>query len=149
MRIEESHSTKLDEWIAERHYLHTTPPGTKIRMAFYIGKMMVGAMMWGRPTSRNIDNESIMELTRCVFIDEAPKNTESSALSMARKYIRKHYPEVKAVLAYSSTGQNHEGIIYKADGWFIVGQTRGGDGWKSRERVTIDPSPKIKWMRSV
>lgn len=150
MRIEILHTKQLDEWIANRHYLHTTPAGARIRMAFYIGKMMVGAMMWGRPTARYIDNDSVMELTRCVFIDEAPKNTESAALAMARKYIRMHFPEIRAVLAYSSTGQGHEGTIYKADGWFITSITQGGKGWESREkRTVIDQSKKIRWMRSV
>lgn len=72
-------------------------------------------MMWGRPISRKLDQVEILELTRMCFLDDTESFVESKCLSMARKHIRKHYNGVKGLIAYSSTGQGHEGIIYKAD----------------------------------
>jgi len=106
--------------------------------------------MWGRPTARTLDQHSLLELTRMYMIDDTEPNAESKALAMARKYIRKHMPHVKGLIAYSSIGAGHEGVIYRADGWFPVGMTRKRkNGWTSRAvRSDRDLSQKIRWVRS-
>lgn len=144
------HDKSVDEWIVENHYLHCAPPGAIIRMCFKDeGQRALGCMMWGRPTSRKIDQERILELTRMCFIDETEPFIESRCLGMARKYIRKHHPRVKGLIAYSSTGQGHEGTIYQADGWFELGSGRGGGNWESRDnRKNRDLSRKLRWVRS-
>lgn len=107
----------------------------------------IGAMMWGRNTSPAQDQHITLCLTRMYFVDDTESNVESKALGMARKYIRKHHPQIKGLIAYSSTGAGHEGTVYKADGWFWVSKSA-----KSRDcrdgRKNIDISPKIKWVRS-
>lgn len=87
-------------------------------------------------------------MTRMYFVDSAPKNTESRALSMARKHIRKYYPQIKGLVAYSSTGEGHEGIVYQADGWFEVSRTADGARDYRDRRKNIDTSAKIKWCRT-
>lgn len=106
-------------------------------------------MMWGRPSARLLDKDSLLELTRMFFIDDTERFVESRALAKARKFIRKFMPQIKGLIAYSSTGQRHDGVIYKADNWFQFGKTQG-DKWtrKNRERADIDISPKIRWLRS-
>lgn len=151
MRLVISHSTDTDKWIAENHYLHSTPAGAVIRMEFMDNDRRIGAMMWGRPVAPQADQAQLLELTRMYFVDDTEHCAESHALSMARKYIRKHHPQIKGLIAYSSTGAGHEGTIYIADGWFVVSRSkeRKGSGWASREgRVNRDPSAKIKFARS-
>jgi len=142
------HTTEVDKWIAEHHYLKSTPCGARLRFWVLVDGKRVGAMMWGRPTARNLDQWKLLELTRMYFIDDTPPFIESRALSMARKYIRKHMPEIKGLIAYSSTGQGHEGTVYEADGWFQLGVTRG-TSWENRPgRTDRDLSDKIRWVRS-
>ena len=142
-----SHSTDTDCWLQEHHYLHSTPAGAVIRMEFVDSGQLVGAMMWGRNTSPKQDQKNILCLTRMCFVDDAPKNTESRALAMARRYIRKHHPEIKGLVAYSSTGQGHEGVVYQADGWFEVSRSRASKDCREGRR-NLDTSAKIKWVRS-
>lgn len=152
IKLKIAHSTEIDRWIAERHYLKCTPAGAVIRMEFCTPEnIRIGAMMWGRPVSPKVDQKHILELTRMFFEDETQHCIESKALAMARKYIRKHYPEIKGVIAYSSTAENHKGIIYQADGWFKISESRSTDGsWENREgRKNRDLSTKIKFARSV
>ena len=165
---------KTDQWIQKYHYLHSTPAGARVRMEFYIphmeaysilqntadfnfnnltiqeGKVLVGAMMWGRPTSRKIDQKTILELTRCCFLDFMPKNTESRGLAKARAWIRKNLPEVKGLIAYSSSAEHHKGTIYLADGWFKISETQSPHAsWETRSgRVNRDLSIKYKFARS-
>lgn len=147
MNLEISHSTDTDRWLQKYHYLHSTPAGAIIRMEFLENGQRIGAMMWGRNTSPKQDQKNILCLTRMFFVDDAPKNTESRGLAMARKYIRKHYPEIKGLVAYSSTGQGHEGTVYQADGWFEVSRSKTSRDCRSG-RKNLDTSAKIKWVRS-
>ena len=173
LELKISHTMKTDEWIKEHHYLHSTPAGARVRMEFYVpfsdayrfaqesgvnlsgvdmrdGMCLVGAMMWGRPTSRKIDQKSILELTRCCFLDFMPKNTESRCLAKARAWIRKYLPEVKGLIAYSSTAEGHRGTIYLADGWFKISETESPrSSWETRKgRKNRDLSVKYKFARS-
>lgn len=142
------HSTDLDRWIAERHYLLSTPAGAVIRMEFYSAdRRRIGGMMWGRNTSPKQDHPNLLCLTRMYFVDDTERFVESRALAMARKYIRKHHPAIKGLVAYSSTRQGHEGTIYQADGWFEVSRTTQSRDCREG-RKNIDTSAKIKWCRS-
>ena len=149
LKLSISPSTELDRWIAEGHYLHSTPAGAVIRMEFLDGNgKRIGAMMWGRSISPRQDQKNLLCLTRMYFIDDTENFVESKALGIARKYIRTHYPQIKGLIAYSSTGEGHEGTIYKADGWFEVSRTRGGMRDCRLGRRNADTSSKIKWVRS-
>ena len=148
MRLNIVHTEELDRWIAEHHYLHTTPAGAVIRMEFVDDRGRLGAMLWGRNPSPKQSQTQQLCLTRMYFVDDTDHCIESRALGMARKHIRKHYPQIKGLVAYSSTGEGHEGTVYCADGWFEVSRTQD----KSRDtrpgRKNIDTSSKIKWVRS-
>ena len=151
IKLKIAHDTEIDHWIAERHYLKSTPAGAIVRMEFCApDNTRLGAMMWGRPTSPKVDQENIMELTRMYFVDETEHCIESKAFAMARKYIRKHYPKIKGLIAYSSTAEDHRGTIYKADGWFKIAESRSNTGnWENRQgRRNRDLSVKIKFARS-
>lgn len=151
MTLNQVRSRELDEWIRERHYLQSTPAGAVVRLEFLDGGgNRVGAMMWGRPVSPKADQKHILELTRMYFVVNAGHCAESRALGMARKYIRKHYPHIRGLIAYSSTGEQHRGTVYLADGWFLIGKSRSPDGsWANRPgRVNRDLSEKLKFARS-
>lgn len=148
MRLNILHSTELDKWIQERHYLHSTPAGAVLRMEFVEENgTRIGAMMWGRNPSPKQDQQNQLCLTRMFFIDQTERFVESKALGMARKYIRKHLPKIKGLVAYSSTGEGHEGIVYQADGWFVISQSRTSRDCREG-RKNIDTSAKLKWVRS-
>lgn len=135
-KVEVSRSTELDRWIAERHYLGSTPAGARLRLWVLDESGERGAMMWGRPVSRNIDQKNVLELTRMYMVDHTNPFAESKALSLARKYIRTHMNEIKGLIAYSSLGYGHEGTTYQADGWFEIARTKErkqAKGWSNRD----------------
>ena len=150
MILQQVHSTELDRWIAERHYLHSAPAGAILRLEFLENDNRIGAMMWGRPTSPKIDQQHILQLTRMYFVDNTERYSESKALAMARKYIRKHYPHIQGLITYASTGEGHEGVIYKADNWFQIGRTTAKkQGWSIRPgRKDRDLCEKIRYVRT-
>jgi len=149
--VMEYHTTDLDKFISSIHYLGYTPAGAKLRLGVLEdGIKVIGAMMWGRPSSKSLDQEKILELTRMVMVDDTDKFAESHSLALARKYIRQHHPQVKLVIAYSDPEQNHDGGIYEADNWCELGYTDGGV-WTSiskPNRRDAAQGKKLRWVRS-
>jgi hypothetical protein len=143
------HDESVDRWISERHYLQSAPKGAIIRMCFKDAEhKILGCMLWGHPTARKLDQRSILELSRMCFIDETAPFIESQCLGMARKHIRTHHNYIKGLIAYSSTGEGHEGTIYKADNWYMLGESKSAS-WETRQgRTDRDLSIKIRWTRS-
>jgi len=150
-RAQPSESRELREWIMKHHYTRAAPPGYRVALEFVAdGGERAGAMLLGRPTSRELDSRVWLELTRMYFIDAAPKNTESRGLSMMRRWVRVWMPEVKGLLAYSNPSVGHDGTVYRADGWAPFGRTRSSHaGWMNRPaRRAEAPARKWRWIRS-
>ena len=150
-RCQPSETREVLQWIKDHHYLRSTPPGFVFILEFLEGRNRIGAMQVGRPTSRKIDAERIFELTRMYFVDQAPANTESAALAMLRRFVRRWFQGIRLLLAYSDPAQGHRGTIYEADGWAPFGRTAPshGCGWKSREgRRDECVGSKLRWVRT-
>jgi len=150
-RCQPSEARALLAWIKERHYLRSTPPGFIVVLEFLEGRERIGAMQIGRPTSRGLDPDRIVELNRMYFVDEAPKNTESHALALMRKWVRTWLPAVKLILAYSDPSVGHAGTIYEADGWANFGRTKKDrTGWATRpdRQQRTATTQKLRWVRT-
>lgn len=143
------HSTELDVYIRENHYLHSTPAGAILRMEFLDDNgQRIGAMLWGRNPSPKQEQQEVLCLTRMYFQDDTEPYIESRALAMARRYIRRHLSRVKGVVSYASIGEGHEGTVYKADGWFEVSRSRKNARDFRSGRKNVDTSAKIKFVRT-
>lgn len=150
-RLQPGETLNGKRWIAQRHYLESTPPGFVHVYEFVSGSERVGAAILGRPSARQYDPDRILEITRFFFIDETPPNVESRGLALLRKQVRIWLPKIRLLLAYSDPEQGHEGTIYEADNWCPLGMTDGawGHGWKSRSgRRDQRVSKKQRWVRT-
>lgn len=150
-RLQPSESRELHTWISERHYLKSSPPLHRFALEFVLHGERVGGMLLDRPGARAIDADLWLELTRMVFVDEAPPNTESRGLAIMRRWVRVWCPAVRGLLSYSDAAAGHAGTVYLADGWAPFGMTRNGDaGWRNRPNRTVTgkPSRKIRWVRT-
>lgn len=122
-------------------------------LEFVLNGQRVGGMLLGRPAARSLDAKRWLELTRMCFEDEAPKNTESRALSRMRKWVRIWMPEIRGLLAYSDPSVGHAGGIYLADGWAPFGMTSANhaqSGWENRLGRCGEQrySRKHRWVRT-
>lgn len=73
-------------------------------------------------------NEFI-ELNRMAFDDVLPRNSESRAIAVAMKLIRKNAPQIKWVISFADGCQCGDGTIYRASGFFLTGYS-SGSMWK-------------------
>lgn len=100
---------------------------------FYNGKCE-GVMQFGSPLDKRkvlplvngtLWNE-MLELNRMAFSDKLPRNSESRALSVAFRIVKKNYPQIKWILSFSDACQCGDGTIYRASG-FVLTQIRKND----------------------
>ena len=87
---------------------------------------LAGAMFYGRMAMANQwkkfsdDKDSVIELRRLCCIDDTPKNTESYFIGNSLKMLRKDW-KCGIVVSYADKEYGHEGIIYKASNFKMVG----------------------------
>ena len=62
-----------------------------------------------------------IELNRMAFADWLPRNSESRALGVTFRLLRKHYPHLKWVVTFADATQCGDGTIYRAVGAILTG----------------------------
>ena len=95
---------------------------------FYKGKLE-GAMQFGSPIDKrrvlplvkDTKWNGFLELNRMAFSENLPRNSESRAISVALKLIKKNYPHIEWILSYADATQCGDGIIYRASGFYLTG----------------------------
>ena len=72
-----------------------------------------------------------MEINRIAFSDRLPKFSESRAMGIVHRLIKKQYPNMKAILSFADGTQCGDGAIYRASGFKLI------DIKKNKSLVTI------------
>ena len=95
------------------------------------GDRLIGGMIYGRFAMANVWKkysdrpEDVIELRRLCCIDDTPKNTESYFIGATLRYLKKH-TDIQTVISYADPEYGHEGIIYQASNFELVGETSKG-----------------------
>jgi len=64
-----------------------------------------------------------LELNRMAFDEVLPRNSESRALSIAFRMIKKNAPQIKWIVSFADGTQCGDGTIYRASGFVLTGIT--------------------------
>jgi len=108
--------------------------GLKSTFSFglYDGDTLIGAMMYGEPAMNNQSQkynkenpDKVLELRRLCCVDDTPKNTESYFIGRTLKWLRKN-TDYQTIISYSDLSFGHEGTIYKATNFKMVGVSPPG-----------------------
>ena len=62
-----------------------------------------------------------IDLHRVSFTDVLPRNSESRAIAISMKLLKKYAPQLKWVLSYADAAQCGDGAIYRASGFILTG----------------------------
>lgn len=88
-----------------------------------------------------------IELNRMAFADWLPRNSESRAIAVAMRLLRKAYPHLKWVVSFADGTQCGDGTIYRAAG-FVLTQIKPSDALvrlpdgRVIHRITLESGPK-------
>jgi len=118
-------------YIASFHYSKTMPDSTRFCFAGYYKEKLAGIVCYGMGSNDkqyqyiipDIKTGEYLELTRLWSPDGMPRNTESKLISNSLKLLPS---EIKLVISYADSSQNHQGYIYQATNWYYLGMTNGG-----------------------
>ena len=111
------------------HYSGKVVPNSQLHFGVFLNGRLEGAMQFGpsmdkRKTLGMVKDTAwngFIELNRMAFSDRLPRNSESRALGVAMRLIRKHYPHIEWVISFADGTQCGDGTIYRASGFLLTG----------------------------
>lgn len=114
------------------HYSKKVYITSFIHLGVLIGRKFVGVLQFGRfgqiPLKNNwtgVEPREALELNRMWLSDEAPRNSESKALSYAIKFIKKVHPEIKLIQSFADGRLGKKGVVYQAANFDYFGYIWG------------------------
>lgn len=119
------------------HYSGKTVNNSQLHMGVFLNGRLEGAMQFGPSLDKRkmqglVENtpwNGFLELNRMAFSEALPRNSESRALAVAFRLIRKHYPHVQWVVSFADGAQCGDGTIYRASGFVLTGIKANNQMW--------------------
>ena len=130
--VKKVNRSDIKEFIERWHYSKSIN-GCKASFCYALFNQenkMMGALFYGGMAMANQwkkfgEQESdVIELRRLCCVDDTPKNAESFFIGWSLRELKKDWGG-KIVVSYADKEFGHEGIIYKASNWDMVGETKG------------------------
>ena len=110
------------------HYSGKVVPNSQLHFGVFLNGKCGGAMQFGPSMRKDLIQglvsgtgwNSFIELNRMAFADWLPRNSESRAISVALRLIRKAYPHIEWVISFADSTQCGDGTIYRASGFVLT-----------------------------
>ena len=115
--------------VDKHHYSGAHCSNSQLHFGVFLDDRAEGAMSFGPPMDkskviglvRDTRWSGFLELNRMAFSAALPRNSESRAIAVALRMIRKHYPHVEWVISFADATQCGDGAIYRASGFVLTG----------------------------
>lgn len=155
-------ASAANDLVKRIHYSGTHTQNSQLHLGVFLDGKLEGAMQFGPPIDRRkvlpivegTEWHNMIELNRMAFSDQLPRNSESRAISVAMKMIKKSYPNIEWVLSFSDGCQCGDGTIYRASGFVLTGIKRNTtmmlmpDGTIKADKTLNDhPTKKSGWWK--
>lgn len=132
---------EADEFIRRVHYSGKVPPGVQLSIGVFLHGRMEGALQFGPSLDkRKLQGlvagtgwNEFIELNRMAFTDALPRNSESRALAISLRLMRKYAPHIKWVVSFADAAQCGDGTIYRAAGFVLTGIRKNTAIWASED----------------
>lgn len=121
-------ASAANELVKRVHYSGKVVQNSTLHLGVFLNDKLEGVMSFGSPMDKKkiiplvtgTGWNGMLELNRMAFSDVLPRNSESRALAVAFKLIKKHYPHIEWVLSFSDGAQCGDGTIYRASGFVLT-----------------------------
>jgi len=128
-------SAKDANALVERlHYSRKVVPNSQLHFGVFLNSRLEGVMQFGPPINKKgtikiVEGTAwhgMLELNRMAFSEKLPRNSESRAMAVAFRLIKKVYPQIEWIVSFSDGTQCGDGTIYRAAG-FVLTDIRESD----------------------
>jgi hypothetical protein len=117
-----------DALIRAVHYSGKVVRNSQLSLGVFLHGRIEGAMQFGPSLDkshmlnlvRDTKWNGFLELNRMAFTDVLPRNSESRALGIAMRMIRKSYPHIEWIVSFADACQCGDGTIYRAAGFILT-----------------------------
>ena len=117
-----------NNFIKIHHYSNKVVPNSKIHFGVFLNQKLEGVLQYGSPINKkgsinlvkNTSWNSMLELNRMAFSEKLPKNSESRAISVTFRILKKTYPHMEWILSFADGTQCGDGTIYRASGFVLT-----------------------------
>jgi len=139
IRVAPISSSDANAVVQRVHYSGTYVRNSQLHLGVFIDGRLEGAMQFGP----SLDKRKILglvagtvwngflELNRMAFGDRLPRNSESRALAVAFRMIRKQYPHIEWIVSFADAAQCGDGTIYRAAGFVLTGIKKNNSIWQA------------------
>ena len=139
LRVAPVSRADADRVVRRFHYSGKTVANSQVHLGVFIAGRLEGAMQFGP----SLDKRKIIglvegtrwndfiELNRMAFGPALPRNSESRALAVAFRLLRKAYPNLEWVVSFADGAQCGDGTIYRAAGFALTGIKRNNQIWEA------------------
>jgi hypothetical protein len=132
-------SKVANECVKRLHYSGKVVQNSQMHIGVFWHGELEGAMSFGPPLDkrktaglvRGSKWQNFCELNRMAFSDALPRNSESRALGVAFRLLRKHKPALKWVVSFADATQCGDGTIYRASGFLLTAVKRNAQVYVS------------------
>jgi len=122
-------SRTANDLVRRVHYSGKVVNNSQIHIGVFWQGKLEGALQFGPSLDkrklqglvRGTKWNEFIELNRLALAEVLPKNTESRALAVSFRILRKHAPHLKWIISFADATQSGHGIIYQATGFVLTG----------------------------
>jgi hypothetical protein len=164
LQVRSLEARHANAFVREHHYSGKVDTRTQVHLGVFWEGRLEGVMQFGPSIDKNKSIgivrdtpwNGFMELNRLAFTDRLPHNSESRAISVAMRLIRRHAPHVQWILSYADGTQCGDGTIYRASGFHLIGIKKNTSMWRMPDgeviaKIVLEPgfSPGSRNKNSV
>jgi hypothetical protein len=121
------------------HYSGKVVQNSQLHFGAFLDGKCGGAMQFGPSLDKRkmlgiVEGtkwNGFLELNRMAFADWLPRNSESRAIAVAMRLIRKAYPHIEWIVSFADGAQCGDGTIYRASGFVLTGITKNMAMWRT------------------
>jgi hypothetical protein len=148
-----------NECVKKFHYSGKVVNNSQLHIGVFWNGALEGAMQFGPSLDKSkiqglVERtpwNGFLELNRMAFGPALPVNSESRALAVAMRIIKKNAPHIEWIISFADATQCGDGTIYRASGFLLTGIKKNNQVWAapsgdvfSRVSLTEDRSAKQK-----
>jgi hypothetical protein len=131
--------------VRKYHYSGKVVNNSCLHLGVFLNGRLEGVMQYGpsldkRKIAALVENtpwHGFIELNRMAFSDRLPRNSESRAMAIAHRLIRKTYPHIEWIVSFADASQCGDGAIYRASGFVLTGIKQNTQVWRHPSGMVI------------
>lgn len=147
-------SSIANAFMKRHHYSKKVVNNSKLHFGVFFEGELHGVMSYGSSLDKSkiiglVEGtkwNEFLELNRMAFDDVLPRNSESRAISMSIKLIKRNAPHVKWIVSFADGCQCGDGTIYRASNFVLTGMKRNESLYRLKSgevihQMTLQSSP--------